>query len=664
MAAEPSTAPRSLASALRARDDQWLAVLLRRRPDLLTPVPLDIGQLAARAATRHSVVRVLDRLDRLHLQVVDALVELPEPVTYDALRGLLAIPAEVLRPVVDRLGDLALLWGPDEELHLVRAVRELVRPRSGSPSIVELQPPAPAPRRRELASADRTATMAATETVRRVEALLEHWAAEPPPRLREGGVGVRDLRRTARALDLDETTTALLVEIVHAAGLVALSATFDGDWLPTPAYDAWRREPVAQRWTVLGEAWLSTSRAPALVGERDDRGRPAPALAPGLDLPPAADIRRVTLEALATLPAGGAAELAEVTAVVGWHRPRRGGARRDALVRWTLREAEALGVTGQGALASYARALVRGELAGCRAALDRLLPVPLDHVLLQADLTAVAPGPLRAELARELQLLADVESTGGATVYRFGADSLRRAFDAGRGAGEVHAFLRGASRTPVPQPLSYLVDDVARRHGRLRIGSAAAFVRCDDESVLAEILSDRRSRGLLLHRLAPTVLAAQVAPETLIERLRSMGFAPVVEAADGSVVVPRTAQRRAPARPQPQPSPGQRLASDDTVAAAVRAVRAGDRTARHRPADAPPLGLARSASMQALATLQAAALSGESVWIGYVDRHGSTSERVVDPIRVDGGWLTAYDHRSGEVRTFAVHRVSAAAVLS
>lgn len=659
--------PRSFASALRARDDAWLAALLRSRRDLMTPVPLDAGQLAARAATRHSVVRVLDQLDRLHLLVVDGLVELPEPVRYDALRGLLAIPADVLRPVVDRLADQALLWGPDEELHLVRAVRELVTPgsapRSGSPPSVALQPPAPAPRRREAASADRTAAMAAAETVRRAEALLEHWALDPPPRLREGGVGVRDLRRTARTLDLDEATTALLVEILHVAGLLGLSATFDGDWLPTPAYDAWRREPVAHRWTTLGEAWLSTSRAPALVGERDDRGRPAPALAPGLDLAPAADIRRVTLEALATLPVGGAAELAEVAAVVGWHRPRRGGARRDALVRWTLREAETLGVTGQGALASYARELVRGDVAGCRAALDRLVPIPLDHMLLQADLTAVAPGPLQPELARELQLLAEVESTGGATVYRFSADSLRRSFDAGRNAGDVHAFLRGASRTPVPQPLSYLVDDVARRHGRLRIASAAAFVRCDDESVLAEILADRRTRGLLLHRLAPTVLAAQVAPETLLERLRSMGFAPVVEAADGSVVVPRPAQRRAPAGPQPQPSPSQRLARDDTVAAAVRAVRAGDRTARHRPPDAPPVGLARSASMQALATLQAAARSGESVWIGYVDRHGSTSERVVDPIRVDGGWLTAYDHRSGEVRTFAVHRVSAAAVV-
>ena len=44
--------------------------------------------------------------------------------------------------------------------------------------------------------------------------------------------------------------------------------------------------------------------------------------------------------------------------------------------------------------------------------------------------------------------------------------------------------------------------------------------------------------------------------------------------------------------------------------------------------------------------------------IGYVDNHGTSTERVVDPVRVEGGWLTAYDHRSDDTRTFAVHRIT------
>ena len=30
----------------------------------------------------------------------------------------------------------------------------------------------------------------------------------------------------------------------------------------------------------------------------------------------------------------------------------------------------------------------------------------------------------------------------------------------------------------------------------------------------------------------------------------------------------------------------------------------------------------------------------------------------LDPIRVEGGWLTAHDHRSDDTRTFAVHRIT------
>ncbi|MBX4180171.1 helicase-associated domain-containing protein, partial [Streptomyces geysiriensis] len=193
------------------------------------------------------------------------------------------------------------------------------------------------------------------------------------------------------------------------------------------------------------------------------------------------------------------------------------------------------------------------EQAAATAAAARLLaplfPEPLDHVLLQADLTAVAPGPLERELADVLGVLADVESKGGATVYRFTPGSVRRALDAGQSAADLHAFLARHSRTPVPQPLTYLIDDVARRHGRLRVGAASAYVRCDDDATLDEILADKRAAGLGLRRLAPTVLAAQADPAALLEGLRAMGFAPAAESAAGDVLI---AQRRRRA-PLPRP---------------------------------------------------------------------------------------------------------------
>jgi len=296
-----------------------------------------------------------------------------------------------------------------------------------------------------------------------------------------------------------------------------------------------------------------------------------------------------------------------------------------------------------------------------------LLPEPLDHVLLQADLTAVAPGPLRRPLADMLGVLADVESKGGATVYRFTPGSVRRALDAGRAATDLHAFLTAHSRTPVPQPLAYLIDDVARKHGHLRVGAASAYVRCDDDALLNEIMADKRAAALRLRRLAPTVLATQADPATLLDGLRAMGFAPAAESTEGDVLITRADAHRTPPRTAPAPVPDGPPTPDPTLlAAAIRAIRAGD-LASTTPRKQPPSAggdLPRTSSAETLATVQAAVLTGEALWIGYVNAEGAASQRVIAPIRVEGGFVTAYDHTADEVRTYPLHRVTGVAELA
>src|SRR5204862_6362338 len=151
---------------------------------------------------------------------------------------------------------------------------------------------------------------------------------------------------------------------------------------------------------------------------------------------------------------------------------------------------------GAGAITPAGRRLLAGDVAGAADTFAAVLPAPVATIVIQADMTAVAPGRVTRELARELALLADVESTGHATVYRFSAASVRRALDAGRSATEIHELLTHVSSTPVPQPLTYLVDDIARRHGRIRIGVASAYIRCDDDAALGELMSDRRAAVL------------------------------------------------------------------------------------------------------------------------------------------------------------------------
>jgi predicted DNA-binding transcriptional regulator YafY len=103
--------------------------------------------------------------------------------------------------------------------------------------------------------------------------------------------------------------------------------------------------------------------------------------------------------------------------------------------------------------------------------------------------------------------------------------------------------------------------------------------------------------------------------------------------------------------------------------AAVRAIRAGDRAStapRRAPSGAEaqtPGRLPRTAAADTLAAMQTAVLTGAQLWIGYVNAEGSASQRVVEPVRVEGGYVTAYDHLREEVRTFALHRITGVAEL-
>jgi hypothetical protein len=333
-----------------------------------------------------------------------------------------------------------------------------------------------------------------------------------------------------------------------------------------------------------------------------------------------------------------------------------------AQLRAALDEAAALGLTARDTLAQAARALLHGDRAAAAETLTALLPAPLDHVLLQADLTAVAPGPLVPEVARQMAAVAEVESTGGATVYRFSERSIRAALDAGWGADEVRAFLTRVSRTPVPQPLLYLVDDVARSHGRLRVAPALGVLVADDPALLDELLATGEALALRLRRIAPTVATAHAAPHALLEDLRRLGHAAVLEGDDGRQALIVDSGRRVPTRGRPQPLRTTQPPPDEATArAVVRALRVGERGSRAAPSGRAPLERSTVPEVQRL--LRGAVERARSAWIAYLDQHGTTSERLVDPVSVAGGWLTAYDHRQDVIRTFALHRISAVALV-
>lgn len=541
------------------------------------------------------------------------------------------------------------------------------------------------------------AGVAAAALLDQLDELAELWGADPPRVLRSRGVAVRDLRALAAALELTEPHAAFLVELAFAAGLLDDDGEPEPVWAPTRAYDDWLTLPSARRWLALVRAWLTTTRAPHLVGRprlepasSNPAAKPSAVNALSADVisPPIRAVRAELLADLAAVPERAATDPADLVERILWRHPLRHDEHLRGAAEAVLRETAWLGLTSGGALAPPGRALVDAldaddaELADLvEPVVDLHLPAPVERVLLQADLTAVAPGRLEGSAARFLRLAADVESRGGATVYRFSPTSIRRCLDAGWSADQVLSALTdlaGGPDAPMPQPLSYLVTDTARRHGQTRVGTATSYLRSDDAPGLDELLADRRLGALRLRRLAPGVLISPSPVTTVLSLLRTHGYAPVAEDREGGVVLTPRHHRRSPGRHRPGgyaartgyavPAGSRRRSAadgDDTGEAfrlAAELIAAEERREAALAAWAEGLDddVPETDPVLTLAILRDAAAQRRAVRIGVSDAAGRVRPVDLVPERVSGGRLDAVATGHGARLTFSLSRVTGA----
>lgn len=639
---------------LRERALVWGDDAVRVTSEAATGLPWYPGQATVEDTLDTEAADLAERLARLDEAQSDLLQRLLEgsPVgrTRDAAAGT---PPD--RPVQRLLANGLLRQVDDETVILPRLVGQALRGELPGP--VGLTAPDPVVSTTTAADVDAVAAGAAIDLLREVELVLEVLSAAPIPELRSGGLGVRDVKRLTKVTGIDESRLGVILEVTAAAGLIATGMPEpepqDGTgpyWAPTVATDRFLESPTAQKWHLLASTWLDLSGRPSLVGSRGPDGKPYAALSDSLFSTAAPLDRRLLLEILADLAPGAGVDATEAARAMIWRRPRWGNRLQPGPVGALLSEAHMVGVVGRGAISSPARALVAGAPPeDVVKAMDKVLPQPIDHFLLQADLTVVVPGPLERDLAEQLGAVARVESAGAAMVYRVSEASIRLALDTGRTAADLHAFFARYSKTPVPQGLTYLIDDVARRHGQLRVGMAASFVRCEDPALLAQAVTAPAADQLEMRLLAPTVAVSQAPISEVLAGLRDAGFAPAAEDSTGTIVDIRARGARVPAPPTRRRSHRPSTPTSQTLGAIVAVLR--------KVAAGPSTGMRLDPTV-AITQLQEAAHLQASVVIGYVDPAGVATQRVVAPINVRGGQLTAYDPASGRVREFAIHRVT------
>ena len=506
------------------------------------------------------------------------------------------------------------------------------------------------------------AAIANVSTVLRwVEELLNFWADEPADALRAGGLGVRDLKIIATHLGVDESCTAFVTELAYLASLISIDA--DDRILPSNKFDIWLMHTPADRWQMLASQWLITSRVSGLVGRVEAKN--VAALGPELDRVNAARVRALTLELLRENQ-GIAPEWNSFKEVLSWRAPvRRNSSLQEELAEWTLREAEWLGITGQGALSKFGAQFLAGDDLS---SINEDLPKTVDHILIQSDNTAIAPGPLEHEISQALAMMAEIESRGGATVYRFTESTIRRALDHGKTGDEIKTFLIKTSKTPMPQPLEYLIADVAKKHGKLRVGNTSSFIRCEDTSLISQIMNDKKLEILALRRIAPEVVICDMDATDAMRVLRECGYLPAGESANGMILTgPRS--NRALTKPRPPRVIGEvEIPDTETLKTAIRALRTGEkstyRQTRLRQVASEALGqLPRTTANETMDILNQFIIDEKTLSIGYADNNGGVTHRIIDPIRISAGALIARDHATGEVQSFRIPRITGVAPL-
>ena len=669
-----------LAVHLTALSDAELASLLAARPDLISPPSPSLTSLAARAGARPSVERALADLDAPALDAARAVLATgsQDPAALAAALGgdEGGVDEEAVAAGLEQLTRLCLLTAAGPVTGLVEALRPAPAAASATGAAgAALPAPSRAPDPAELDVQDAAAVAdqcarAAEELVRLTSALLAEWGREGAPILRSGGVGARALARTAQALDLAPAATATLIELTASAGLLGLDAEGEA-WVPArPAVD-WARAELPERWARLAAAWAGSARTPWLVGTRSDDGSLRPVLGDDVEAPWARRLRRRILMLLQALPEGAAATPTWVRAALTHARPRRpvpAGA-----VTAVLAEAELLGATGGGSLTRPGRVLAlsltrasdeppartqadAALLEALEAALARDLPTPVETLLVQSDLTAVVPGRPAPVLAELLERAGAVESRGGALTVRFTAESVRGALDAGLSADELVEALERFTPGPLPSALTVLIDDVARRHGAVRVRGVSSLLRAPDPAVAAGLIADARLRDLELAEAAPGVLISTAPPGRVLRECCGSGLAPVWEDAGGLRLLELGAAdgvRRGAPPESHRPGTGgpvrRRRPTAGDLAAHVGRMRAGERERAGAPAATDPVHV--------LALLRQARAARTRLRLRLAAGDGDVQERTVRVLAVESGRARLADLDRETELTAALHRI-------
>jgi hypothetical protein len=146
-------------------------------------------------------------------------------------------------------------------------------------------------------------------------------------------------------------------------------------------------------------------------------------------------------------------------------------------------------------------------------------------LVIQPTLELLTPMVQNPHRLLRLAQVAEVETLDTMVGLRLGADTLIRALDLGLTVEDMKILLAGGDPTAMPQPLSQLLDDLARRLGEVEVQQGCRLVKARTAALAEELQLRPELATLHLKPISDTVMEAN-GPGNAFALLKQAGFLP------------------------------------------------------------------------------------------------------------------------------------------
>jgi hypothetical protein len=588
-----------LATDLKGRSNESLVALLQRRN--IAGAPKDFFDLAQALLNPKSIQAAIVKLAASEADALNDLVENSGHQASDiGTAGLI---------------ELGLIYTDAKGAHPYEVTAEIARPilagkdfiqtKTAAISIIAEIDPSAEPDRSTLG----LAAIAAFETQQAITELVLDVEQHLVRQVGKSGFGVADVKRLAAHLRRTNTQVRGYFVLAHQLRMVELIG--DRWWLTNRA-EAFLAASMIERWSMLANQWIASLGS---VGARQ-------------------------LRQLLTIPTNDIAGALRAVFPLA-------DANLGDEIEVLLEQAQGIGFSVAGAPTALLTLCLEGKGDIARDLLQPHLPQLQHSLIVQADLSLIAPGPLDTPTETILRKFAQIEQVSVASTYRLSALSVSNGLECGLSAEQIRTVLTDLSAKALPQPVEYLLNEAAGRFGRLRIaegktGAERSILSSTDGILLTEILNDSRLRPFAFYALSAGTLATRFEPEVVYFGLRDYGYVPVRIDAQGAVISPEKTGSWG------VQSEG---AEADPLLALIGAIRSADERVGAQPDDQ---DLTRQ--------IQLAIKNKTALSVALTDRSGNEVEFRILPTALVNGRLRGLDKKADIERTLPLERILRVAI--